>query len=108
MINLDDFYSSPKISFSTEETKWIKSRDWYKENKSISECLNSSEERVDLNRQIISLSNKLLDLYDDSHVVERKKAIKEIDESESDILRRRKLHKWFDLHDKNLKIQEII
>ena len=36
------------------------------------------------------------------------KSLIDISETENDLIRRRKIHKWFEIQDRNIKIQEII
>jgi len=109
MLNLDPIYVGKGIEFTEEETEFVKSRAWFKENKTIKECLNLSLEVISDKKQAISLSNKIIDLY-------RKKgnSEKEIEETESEIKEyesgiefRKKLNRWFTDQDMNVKIQDV-
>lgn len=110
MINLDDFYKAPKVEFTEEEISWIKSKDWYKENKTIAECFKESEKRKEKDLEIISINKQLIGLYNKSggYKSELEKAVADISNTESDILKRKKVHNWFDSLDKKTKIQEVI
>lgn len=110
MINLDDFYKSPKVEFTEDEISWIKSKDWYKENKTIAQCFKELESRKEKDLEIISINKQLIGLYNKSggYKSELEKAVDDISNTENDILKRKKVHNWFDSLDKETKIQEVI
>jgi hypothetical protein len=102
MLNLDPIYVGKGIEFTEEEKDFIKSRPWFKENKTVKECLN-------LSLEVISLNNQLIDLYR-----KRGNSEKEIEEVESKIKKyeseiefRKKLNRWFNEQDMNVKIQDV-
>jgi len=109
MITLDDFYSESEIEFSPDEVRWVKSKSWYEENKTIGKCYSESRSSNREN-EIISISRKLIELYkssgDDKYKSNLKKAEGDIIEAEKDINTRRKLHDWFEKQDTKSKIQD--
>lgn len=111
MLNLDDFYpgSGNVVTFTEEESEYIKSRAWYKDNKTIKECLNISEEVISDRKQIISLTYNLISLYKQkgNSVKEIKENTEKIEESEKEITFRKKLHRWFNEQDMNYNIQDV-
>lgn len=113
MVNLDDFYKAAKVEFSQEELDWIKSKEWYKKNKTISDCIKSSNKGMDDDMERISINKQLVNLYKDpkvssKYVSDLEKSLGEIKEDEKSITTRKKLQNWFDTQDKKLNIQDVI
>lgn len=111
MLGLDDFYVAANIEFSEEELKWIKSREWYTENKTISDCFSASMKAVKDDEEVISLHKELIGLYKksgDKYQSDLEKAVNDIALTEKTITTRKKLHNWFESQDSKLKIQELI
>lgn len=113
MVNLDDFYKAANVEFSDEELAWIKSKEWYKENKTIASCIKKSNNSIDKDKERISINKQLVELYNnpkvrDKYVSDLEKSLEEIKRDENNIIIRKKLQNWSDTQDKKLKIQEII
>jgi len=113
MVNLDDFYKAAKIEFSEEELTWIKSREWYDKNKTISQCIKDSNNRMSNAIERISINKQLIELYKDPSVSSKyssdlEKSLSEIKKDEKEITTRKKLQSWFESQDKNVNIQEVI
>ncbi len=107
MMNLDDFYVAPNITFTEEEAGWIKSRSWYTDNKSITQCLkqsingeNDDMEALSLNKQLINICKKLED---------KKSELKQAEDEVADLTRnmttRKKINRWLETQDKKAMIQ---
>lgn len=112
MLALDDFYDAPTIDFSEEETEWIKSRGWYKENKSVSECLDSSLSAVGGNNQLKSTTKQLINLYkqsgDSKYDKDLEEAQQKLDQYDIEDFTRKKLNKYLESLDKEKSIQECL
>jgi len=111
MENLDPTYIPANVTFSTEELEFIQGKTWYKENKTIKECLEDSIKRMDKDAEIISINNKLIDLYKrhtgNKHAADLKKAERDIVLTKQETNLRKKFHSLLHGHDENLHIQEI-
>lgn len=112
MLNLDDFYKSPKVEFSEDELKWIKSRETYKKNKIVKDCISDYRKKLEDDKLIIKYSKELLGLYGKrggaSEEQDRQKCLKDISNAEKNIITNKKLQNWFDSQDKDLNIQDIL
>lgn len=115
MIDLDDFYKSPKIEFSEDELVWIKSRDAYKKNKTVKDCISDYKKRLEDDTLIIRYNNQLLALYDKSSQIggssknsEKEKCLSDIAKTEKNVLTNKKLQNWFDSQDKNSNFQDVL
>lgn len=112
MKNLDDFYAAKKIEFSEEEISWIKSREWYEKNNIVLNCLKLSNDKIKDEEEIISINNRLIELYKKSgqnkHKEDLEKSIVEIEDSKKRILLRKKINGFLNTKDENLKIQDIL
>lgn len=112
MKNLDSFYDEPTIEFSEEEKEWIRTRGWYENNESVSNCLNKSLSAVDGDKERLKLTKELISLYRKSDDVKYKKDLEDAEKEVSDydkvFLRRKRLNKWLETLDKNKSIQECI
>jgi hypothetical protein len=111
MINLDEFYDAPNISFSEDEAEWIKSRGWYKKNKKISDCLKDSLEAVDNDKEIKSINKKLIELYERSSSNKEDELVKakdEVDRINTTLVYRKKLNRWLSSLDSEKNVQEFI
>jgi hypothetical protein len=113
MLNLDDFYKSPVVTFTPDEVSWIKGREWFTDNKSISDCIKGNKEgseddlkEIDINKQLISLYKRSIELGDKKHVGDLTKSEESIEKCKKDILTRKKVNSWFESQDKKSKIQE--
>jgi hypothetical protein len=112
MKNLDSFYDEPTIQFSEEEKEWIKTRGWYENNESVSDCLNKSLSAVDDDKERLKLNKELINLYKKSGAEKYKEELKktelEVENFDKAFLRRKRLNKWLEKLDKNKSIQECI
>lgn len=112
MTSIDDFYDTPTIEFSTEETEWIKTRSWYEKNKLVSECVSLSNEAIEEEREALKLNKELITLYKksgaDKYKEELEKTELEVENFDKSLLRRKKLNKWLENLDKKKSIQECI
>lgn len=108
MKNLDNCYDEPIFEFTQEEKDYIKTRSWYKENKTIKESLKASNGFVSDRNEIISINNKLIKLYtqkgDES---EAEKAREDIKNCEQEIFERKRINKWLMSQDGDSQIQDI-
>lgn len=115
MLNLDDSYIEKDMEFSDREVEWVKSKEWFEENLTISSCLKKSTEAAfeneSINRQMISLSSQLVNAYvksgaspNDPRIL---KAEKESEECEFDITTRKKINRWLESQNQESKIQSL-
>lgn len=112
MKNLDDFYDEPAPVITEDDINWIKTKSWYEKNKPISSCLelsvkafDSDEEKLSINKQLVKLMKQSGDSkYDD----ELKKALREIENHDVDVLRRKRVNKWMETLDGEKTIQEFV
>ena len=112
MKNLDDFYDEPTPVITEDDINWIKTKSWYEKNKPISSCLelsvkafDSDEEKLSINKQLVKLMKQSGDSkYDD----ELKKALREIENHDADVLRRKRVNKWMETLDSEKTIQEFV
>ena len=109
MVNLDNFYDEPNFELTQEEIDYIQTRGWYKDNKSIKECLKSSNGFISDRNEIISINNKLIGLYGQKNdEAEIKKCEKDIEKSEQEILDRKRINKWLMSQDGDSNIQDLL
>ena len=115
MLDIDDFYKSPKIEFSEDELEWIKSRDTYKKNKSIKDSIKEYQKRLEDDKLIIEYSKQLLNLHKRSEEIggaskdsEKEKCLSDINTSEKNILTNKKLQNLLSLEDKSLNLQDVL
>ncbi|MEN6291922.1 MAG: hypothetical protein ABFD07_07910 [Methanobacterium sp.] len=108
MINLDEEYKGEDVLFSEEEVEEIKSKDWFKNNDTVSKCLSASEKSLSGCDERISLSEQLIGLY-----TRKGDSEKEIEETKTDIENtlkekkfRKRLHNYFYTLDLEKPIQE--
>ncbi len=109
MVNLDNFYDEPNFEFTQEEIDYIKTRGWYKENKTIKECLKSSNNFISDREEVISINKKLIKLYElksDAENIENSK--KDIEDNEKQIFDRKRINKWLMSQDVDSKIQDLL
>ena len=112
MKNLDDFYDEPTPHITEDDINWIKTKSWYEKNNPISSCLelsvkafDSDEENLSINKQLVKLMKQSGDSkYDD----ELKKALREIENYDTNVLRRKRVNKWMESLDGEKTIQDIV
>jgi hypothetical protein len=111
MTNLDDFYDEPTVVLTEDDINWVKTKSWYEKNKSISSCLKSSIKGFDTDKERLSLTKRIIELYKSDTLKYKddlKKALKEIEDHDSNILRRKRVNKWMESLDVEKLIQECI
>jgi len=112
MKNLDSFYDEPTITFSDDEKEWIRTRSWYENNESVSDCLSKSLGAVDDDKERLKLNKELITLYKKSGAEKYKEELKktelEVQNFDKTLLRRKKLNKWLENLEKDKSIQECI
>lgn len=109
MLNLDEEYKGEDILFNEEEIEYIKSREWYTNNETITKCLELSKGTVsDFNKKI-EVTKELISLYKRSggYETEILAAIDDNDKSEKGIKLRKRLHNYLETFEKNKLIQEV-
>lgn len=112
MKNLDSFYDEPTITFSDDEKEWIRTRSWYENNESVSDCLSKSLGAVDDDKERLKLNKELITLYKKSGAEKYKEELKktelEVQNFDKTLLRRKKLNKWLETLEKDKSIQKCI
>jgi len=126
MLELSDVYNDavcPDGELPQSAIEYLKTRDWYKENKTIKECLKRLEsadknvdESISLTNQIIKLREDMLGMYKrkgDNAGIETTK--KEIEESKSEIEKYKRVKKirpiikaYFEKQEKKSLVQDLI
>ena len=112
MISLSNVYPGEDSGYlSSTDIEWIKGKDWYKKNKTISECLNDSKDRLTKDNEIYSIRKKLISLYKMNLVkygTEFKNEESNIMEIQKDINFRNHINIWLESQEKSQKIQSIL
>jgi len=98
------------VTFTSEETEFLKSRSWYKENLTIKVCLEKcrasskdSEEILNLLNQLIEIQNKVSKPKE-----ECEKNIDDKEKNEKELKMRHKIEYWLSEQDENQKIQSVL
>ncbi len=97
------------IPFTTSELKFIRSKDWYKENKNINICLNASKDALDRVAECARISEELISLYKTNpgkYQNDLDQTSKKLVKYQEEMNVRIKLHVF--LKDKTGKIQKLI
>jgi len=88
------------------------SKDWYEENKLVSECLDSSLSAVGGNNQLKSTTKQLINLYkqsgDSKYDKDLEEAQQKLDQYDIEDFTRKKLNKYLESLDKEKYIQDCI
>jgi hypothetical protein len=111
MKNLDDFYDEPTVVLTEDDINWVKTKSWYEKNKSISSCLKSSIKGFDTDEERLKITKRIIELYKSDTLKYKddlKKALKDIEDHDSNILRRKRVNKWMESLDVEKLIQECI
>ena len=112
MINLSNVYSGEDSEYlSSSDIEWIKGKDWFKKNKTISECLNDSKDRLAKDKEIYKISKELISLYKTNlakYGTEFKNEELNIIELQKDIDFRNHINTWLRSQEQNQKIQSIL
>ena len=112
MTNLSSVYTGEDSEYlSSTYIEWIKGRGWYKENKSISECLYDSTNRLGKDNEIYSLSKQLISLYKSNLAKYGNEFENEEDKVvklKGDIEHRKHINSWLMCQEQNQKIQSVL
>jgi hypothetical protein len=112
MINLSNVYPGEDSGYlQSTHIEWIKSKDWYKENKTISECLNISQDLINSDNKLHSISKELISLYKTNLSKYGDKIKKEQDsvkKLQKDIELRSHINFWLQSQEQNQKIQSVL
>jgi len=112
MTNLSNVYSGEDSEYlSSTDIEWIKGKDWFKKNKTISECLNDSKDRLAKDKEIYKISKELISLYKTNlskYGTEFKNEELNIIELQKDIDFRNHINTWLQSQEQNQKIQSIL
>ena len=108
MINLDDEYKGNDVLFVDEEIEYIKSRDWFEENKSVKDCLYESRNRLSEFDEMITINERIVTLYRQKGDSEKEieECEKSIEDTKNQIKLRKRIHNYLDSLDQNKSIQE--
>ena len=112
MTSLDDFYDEPTVVLTEDDINWVKSKGWYEKNKSISSCLKLSIKGFDADEERLGINKQLINLYkksgDGKYKDDLKKALQDIEDHDTNTLRRKRINKWMESLDVKKPIQEFI
>ena len=112
MTNLSNVYPGEDSEYlSPTHIEWIKGKDWYKKNKTISECLSDSKDRLNKDNEIYKLSKQLISLYKTNlakYALNLKNEEVKISELKKDIEFRSYINVWLQSQEQNQKIQSIL
>lgn len=99
------------IDLDEKDIKWIKSKDWYEKNLTVTECHSNSEKKLRKNIETININNKILKLCTEGGSKYRDKATEAKDEIEKlkKFNRTRKhINDWLLTQNQSLCIQDLI
>jgi hypothetical protein len=118
MVNLEEDYykvsgkKKPKIgAFSKDELKWIKDKDWYSENQTVSTCLKHSIRAIDNDAELRGVYEEILPLYKSDpkkysrKIKETEMELKALEES---VIIRKRVNEWLSTCPRSLKIQSLV
>ena len=112
MINLSNVYSGEDSEYlSSSDIEWIKGKDWFKKNKTISECLNDSKDRLAKDKEIYKISKELISLYKTNlakYGTEFKNEELNIIELQKDMDFRNHINTWLRSQEQSQKIQSVL
>jgi hypothetical protein len=112
MTNLSSVYSGEDSEYlSSTDIEWIKGKDWYKKNKTISECLNDSKDRLGKDNEIYKLSKELISLYKTNlakYGTEFKNEEGKVVKLKVDIEHRKHINSWLMFQEQSQKIQSVL
>ncbi len=112
MTNLSNVYPGEDSGYlSSSDIEWIKGKDWYKENKQVSECLNDSKDRLAKDKEIYKISKELISLYKTNlakYGTEFKNEELNIIELQKDIDFRNHINTWLLSQEQSQKIQSVL
>ena len=112
MTNLSNVYPGEDSEYlSSTHIEWIKGKDWYKNNKTISECLSDSKDRLSKDNEIYKISKELISLYKTNlakYGTEFKNEEINIIELKKDMDFRSYINVWLQSQEQNHKIQSIL
>lgn len=96
---------------TTEEMEYLQSRDWFKQNKSVGDCIDNMYEKTSNLRESLGLYKQLLKLYESSttHSNKIEKTLEERNDVEKELKMRETIHDFLsECKNKKTKIQEYI
>ena len=110
MLTLDEYYVDPVVNLSDDEKSFIKSKNWYKNDKKIKECLKESNEALENNFKSVPLLKQIIKLckQSNSHKDDVQKHEDDLFNTEREIERRKKIHKWMEQQDQNANIKSLL
>jgi len=111
MMNLDDYYKHPDISFTEEELNSIKDLKSYSENENVSTFLSKSIKHIDTVEEEISIIDRIITLCENDKEKYKEKldsSIKDKEKCKKEILFRRKLNSWLQQKSEDALIQDLI
>ena len=112
MMNLNEVYSpkDAKFEFTTEEEKWLKNKEWFKENKNITVAIKKAKEGAETYLRRIEINTELITLYKRSGSAEYTEKLKEAKDDlaadEKDPFIRKKVLTWMGTLNGTKKIQD--
>lgn len=108
MLNLDETYPGEDVLFSDEEIEHIKTREWFIENKSVKECLDSSRDKMSDFDEMITINERIVSLYKQKGNSEKEieDTEKSIEDTKKQIKLRKRLHNYLETLDMKKPIQE--
>jgi hypothetical protein len=98
------------VEFSTEESQYIKGRNWFKENLTIKDCLKESQEGTSKCEEEIRLYEQIIDLQSGSrsYKEEMKVNINKKEEVQKELKMRHKIEYWLSEQDEKKKIKDAL
>ena len=116
MLDLNDVYMGNDVStddfkeklFTDDDISFIKSKAWYKENLTLSICLDKSNDMLDNYKQHNKISKEILDLYkikDDENEIRKTKS--DIERNKVEIKIRTKIKDYLNTLDGSTLIQDV-
>jgi len=108
MMNLSDVYVEKDPQWSEKEVEWIKSKDWYKENQTVTTCIKEMNEVLGNEEKQVKILKELIELYkqiDDNKKIEESK--KELEDIVSDVALRNKVINFLKNQKPRTKINKI-
>lgn len=108
--NLSEEYPGGEPELDEEGVEFITSREWFKDNLKVSECMDKCRERIDAEAEIIKSTKRLIGLMEEStgYEEEIKKHRANLEETQIQSEVRKKVMSFMMSLDQNLQIKEAI